>query len=220
MRPRKIDLSSLSKQEEKVLSLAMNGLSDKEIAVQLQVSANTIRTYWERIRQKSGSDNRQHLILAMIEAGSVDLLDTERLSINNLKMEVESLRAELARTKLELERAKIHIDNIPIMSILVRGADEIVSANRPLRDYTGLTSDVLISKDIIDRMHPDDLPIVESQIGLHLSRKISFQLKYRFRDTEGKYRPFRYIGTFAKDVSDTSYRTGIFLELEEDSPTE
>lgn len=211
MKPSNVDLSGLSRQEERVLFLAINGLTDKEIAAEMHVSSNTVRTYWDRIRHKTGSDNRQKLISAMIESGAVEILESDRLTINSLSMELESLRAELAAVKLELEYSRILLDNLPVMALLIRGVDEIVYANRPLLEYTGKESRRLQSKDLIEFMHPDDLSSVDAQIGLKLSMRQPFELRFRFRNHKGEYHKFRYIATFSTDAPDSSVRTGMFV---------
>jgi DNA-binding CsgD family transcriptional regulator len=55
---REYDFSKLSEREMQILSYASAGYMDKEIVVQLGVSLNTIRTYWNRIRQKLGDSSR------------------------------------------------------------------------------------------------------------------------------------------------------------------
>lgn len=60
-------LNRLSVREREVLSLAVSGHIDKEIASRLGVSANTIRTYWSRIRSKVGDLPRTGLAAVYIE---------------------------------------------------------------------------------------------------------------------------------------------------------
>lgn len=68
--PQKLDLSGLEKlshREEQVLALAASGLLDKQIAVELEVTLNTLRTYWSRIRAKVGEASRSALSAAYAE---------------------------------------------------------------------------------------------------------------------------------------------------------
>jgi DNA-binding CsgD family transcriptional regulator len=53
---------SISPRECQLLDLASLGLGDKEIASRLSISVATVRTYWERIRQKIGATNRSEAI--------------------------------------------------------------------------------------------------------------------------------------------------------------
>ncbi|RYG24026.1 LuxR family transcriptional regulator [bacterium] len=55
------DLDRLSDRERQVLSLASAGLVDKQIAAELDITLNTLRTYWSRIRAKIGEVPRSAL---------------------------------------------------------------------------------------------------------------------------------------------------------------
>ena len=68
------DLEKLSQREEQVLALAAAGLLDKQIAVELGISLNTLRTYWSRIRAKIGDVPRSGLSAMFAEhrAGQVE----------------------------------------------------------------------------------------------------------------------------------------------------
>jgi DNA-binding CsgD family transcriptional regulator len=63
-------LEKLSPREEQVLALASTGLLDKQIAVQMNVSLNTLRTYWTRIRAKVGEVPRSALAVSYVERRS------------------------------------------------------------------------------------------------------------------------------------------------------
>ena len=52
----------LSSREQEIVLLASDGLTDKEIAVRLQVQVATVRTYWDRLRQKLGASNKGEAI--------------------------------------------------------------------------------------------------------------------------------------------------------------
>lgn len=55
-------LYRFSRQEEKVLLLAIAGSNDNEIAVQMGVGLGTVRTFWKRIRSKSGNRTRDEIL--------------------------------------------------------------------------------------------------------------------------------------------------------------
>lgn len=52
----------LSRQEERVLLLSMSGKGDKEIAREMGVALDTVRTYWQRMRSKVGGQTRAELV--------------------------------------------------------------------------------------------------------------------------------------------------------------
>jgi len=64
----------LSDREQKILTLAGEGMIDKEIAQHLEIQLATVRTYWERLRTKLGASNRTHAIALALPL----LLDMER----------------------------------------------------------------------------------------------------------------------------------------------
>ena len=69
-----LDVSRLSSQEQRIFARACRGLTDREIAISLNISAGSVRTYWERMRTKYRAKNRAHL-LAKILTG--EMLSTQ-----------------------------------------------------------------------------------------------------------------------------------------------
>ncbi len=57
---------ALSDRERQVIGLAAAGLVDKQIGQELDVSVNTLRTYWSRIREKVGEGPRPALVAAYV----------------------------------------------------------------------------------------------------------------------------------------------------------
>ncbi len=57
-------IGELSGRERQVLGLAAAGLADKQISAELEISVNTLHTYWARIRQKLGDLPRAALTAA------------------------------------------------------------------------------------------------------------------------------------------------------------
>lgn len=58
--------SHLSQREREVIKLAITGHRDPEIALDLNVSVTTIRTYWQRIRYKLRCANKSEILQAFI----------------------------------------------------------------------------------------------------------------------------------------------------------
>jgi DNA-binding CsgD family transcriptional regulator len=56
---------SLSLREEEIANLAMEGLTDKEVAARLGIAPSTIKSYWVRIRQKTRSLTRAQAIVTV-----------------------------------------------------------------------------------------------------------------------------------------------------------
>lgn len=56
-----------TKREEEILTLAGDGMANKEIAVKLSCSKSTIRTHWERIFRKVGAHTRSHVVATFLK---------------------------------------------------------------------------------------------------------------------------------------------------------
>ena len=61
-----------SRREAEVLRLAAAGLTDKEIAARFGVSITTVRSFWDRIRRKTGALSRTHATVMAVKSGAVD----------------------------------------------------------------------------------------------------------------------------------------------------
>jgi pSer/pThr/pTyr-binding forkhead associated (FHA) protein len=70
--PRDESSVSFTERERDVLRLISEGLTDKIIAERLFISANTVRSYLERIREKTGLHRRSELTRLAIELGLDD----------------------------------------------------------------------------------------------------------------------------------------------------
>lgn len=60
--PDELDCNKLSKREAEVLGLAMEGLTDRQIALRLEIQTSTVNSYWVRIRGKLGFLSRTELV--------------------------------------------------------------------------------------------------------------------------------------------------------------
>lgn len=61
-------LGELSGRERQILGLSAAGLIDKAIAIELGITLTTLRTYWVRIRRKTGDITRAALAVAFVRA--------------------------------------------------------------------------------------------------------------------------------------------------------
>ena len=61
-------LSDLSGRERQIVGLSAAGLIDKAIAIELGITLTTLRTYWVRIRRKTGDMTRPALAVAFVNA--------------------------------------------------------------------------------------------------------------------------------------------------------
>lgn len=63
-------LAGLSPRESQVVTLAAEGLTDKEIARELGIGLGTVGTLWSRIRSKLGQHNRTELVVRWMSCGA------------------------------------------------------------------------------------------------------------------------------------------------------
>jgi DNA-binding CsgD family transcriptional regulator len=63
-------IDQLSDRERQIVRLAARGLTDKEIAVRTGISLTTVRTYWERLRQKTGTNNRASAVALFVRGSA------------------------------------------------------------------------------------------------------------------------------------------------------
>ncbi len=63
----KIEKKSLSRKEKEVIALVLKGLSDKEIALRLFISVNTVKTHLKHIYEKLEIKGRKELLKLAVE---------------------------------------------------------------------------------------------------------------------------------------------------------
>src|SRR5580658_1275876 len=73
------------KREEQVLVLAARGLTDKEIAIRLGISPDTVGTYWRRILAKYQAASRTEVVAKYAE-------DRSKAAVENLQYVNECLK--------------------------------------------------------------------------------------------------------------------------------
>lgn len=86
-------VKELSRQETRIAQLSMGGLSDQQVANQLGISLDTVRTYWKRIRQKMGGFTRAEIFVELARASVMEGLEEAQ----------RQLRSETAR-RIDAER--------------------------------------------------------------------------------------------------------------------
>jgi PAS domain S-box-containing protein len=84
-------MDELSGRENQVVLLAADGLTDKEIAKRLGLQLPTIRTYWERIREKLGTSNKVQSISRLLAQLYREKSRSEREYEHIMKLVVETV---------------------------------------------------------------------------------------------------------------------------------
>lgn len=72
------DRTSLSQRENEILDLAIEGMTDQQIAHRLSISASTVNSYWVRIRGKLGPLSRTELVARSLrEKARIELVQLQ-----------------------------------------------------------------------------------------------------------------------------------------------
>lgn len=178
----------LSRQEEKVLSLARQGLGDKQIAVELALSPDTVRTYWQRIRQKVGAATRAEIVATLGEKQTAKALEAVESEKNVLLQEILRRRAVERALRLSEQEWRLLADSMPQMVFVAKPDAHIFHYNARFYEYTGLTPDQALGTLWESVIHPDDLPIVEAAIAKSRPQNDPFECEVRIRRHDGEYR--------------------------------
>jgi DNA-binding CsgD family transcriptional regulator len=65
---------NITPRETEILELAAKGYPDKQIAIHLNLSQGTIRTYWTRVRVKTAAKSRSEAIARVLQ-GRIAVLE-------------------------------------------------------------------------------------------------------------------------------------------------
>lgn len=96
------DRSVLSAREDQILSHAIEGLTDVQIAQQMAISQSTVNSYWVRIRGKLGQLSRTEMV-------ALALKEKARQEMSAMQETVGRLRAE-ARQQAKMETDYAHVE--------------------------------------------------------------------------------------------------------------
>lgn len=98
-------LESLSHRELRVLALASEGLTDRQIGATLSISATTVVTYWGRIRTKLGLHTRSELVAAYARFKAEEQVDSLRKELQTRISDQREMGEGLVRLSSFLEIA-------------------------------------------------------------------------------------------------------------------
>lgn len=143
----------LSQQESRVLSLAMTGRIDKQIAADMGISLGTVRVYWKRIRQKVGGTRSE--VIAELARSSLKLdFDGERDKAGLLEKQLEE---SMARERA-LRVYETAFERLPAaLAILDGPTGEIVRANPAFAALHGYDPDDLVESPSTDLLEPGEV---------------------------------------------------------------
>lgn len=167
--------SALSTREQDTISLTMAGLADKEIAANLGISVHTVRTYWDRIREKVGKTTRAEVISEV----------AHRLAKDSTASEIERRLAEADSKRYQLE---LLLGRIPIIVWSCDTAGEVIFMNDQFLAYAGEAKGRSIS-DLFSHLTPPELfiPMHEKAVAARQKQGV-FEAQAPLRRVDGEMR--------------------------------
>ena len=225
--------------ETELLTLAAQGLTDKEIAKTLGISIDTVDTYWRRIRNRYSVSSRTEAVARAVSEELTRALERERLEKERLLREM----AERHRVERELrnlmqrleervanrtEQLQDALDRLRAVQAVVEGTGAVVWWSRGEPPWPvlyisenvsqwGYRPDEITAGNVLlkDIMHPEDVP--EFFNDLDASLKCPYRLldrEYRLRTRTGDYRLIRERLVYLPNQSDGSSRVqGIQMDI-------
>ena len=94
----------MAKRGEEILSLAANGLTDKQIADRLKISVRTVESHWRRMREETGIPNRSGLLGSMLNQRLAQEREVFEAKIKGLEEQIQNFdKREIALQQLQEE---------------------------------------------------------------------------------------------------------------------
>jgi PAS domain S-box-containing protein len=145
----KFDRTKLSERENEILDLAIDGLTDAQMAQQLGIALSTVGSYWGRIRGKLGFFSRTEFVsIALREKAKGEM---ERVVERNHNFERQLSAQRLAGPELvksDLYRAAL--EAVPDPLFVSSRAGEILFANDRLDSMFGYDRGELVGLTLDD----------------------------------------------------------------------
>lgn len=178
----------LSRQEERVLSLARQGLGDKQIAVELGLSTDTVRTYWQRIRQKVGAATRAEIVATISEKQTAAVLEAVESEKNILLQEILRRRSVERALRVSEQEWRQLADSMPQIVFVSSPEFNIYHFNARFYAYTGLSQEDALDGGWANVMHPDDVMAFEEARAKCMPHSLPLESEVRLKRSDGDFR--------------------------------
>jgi len=123
--------TTLSEREKEVLFLAGEGLTDKEIALRLNIGAKTVRTYWDRMRAKLGAASRTEVLAKALQSAHDQLAASE-------------------------QRIRMFVQHMPVIFNALDEDMNVILANDECERLTLFTNDEILGQPLLSEHHIPD----------------------------------------------------------------
>ena len=178
----------LSRQEEKVLAYARRGLGDKQIAAELGLSTDTVRTYWQRIRKKVGAGTRAEIVATLGEKKTQAALRAIESEKDTLVQEILHRKSIEKRLRSSEQQFRLLADAMPQIVFAADRHAKAVYFNQRFYDYTGLAPEKALGGGWMRTIHRDDVNAVQQELKVDSLRTGSAEVEIRIRQKDGDYR--------------------------------
>jgi PAS domain S-box-containing protein len=124
--------TTLSEREKEVLFLAGEGLTDKEIALRLNIGAKTVRTYWDRMRAKLGAASRTEVLAKALQSAHDQLAASE-------------------------QRIRMFVQHMPVIFNALDEDMNVILANDECERLTGFGNEEILGQPLLSEHHIPDV---------------------------------------------------------------
>jgi PAS domain S-box-containing protein len=178
----------LSRQEERVLALARQGFGDKQIAQELGLSPDTVRTYWQRIRTKVGAGTRAEIVATLSDKSTAAALHAVETEKNVLLQEILLRKSVEKALRASEQQWRQLADAMPQMVFVYDANSKGIYYNARFYEFTGFDAEQAAGEGWQKVIHPECL----KKYGLRLKEfslgSIPVELECRIRRHDGEYR--------------------------------
>ena len=158
--------------QTQILLLAAEGATDKEISLRLGISVWTIRSYWDRLRQKHGAASRTQALFQHISS-----------EIDALTNEVDLLSSESAL----FPAFRSLFDGVQELAWIAEPTGKIVYCNSWWSEFSGYPMSEIAGVGCRAVLHPDQR--AASQLRWHLAcvNSSAYSASALYRGAAGDY---------------------------------
>lgn len=178
----------LSRQEERVLALARQGLGDKQIAQELGLSPDTVRTYWQRIRTKVGAATRAEIVATLSDKNTAEALHAIETEKNVLLQEILLRKSVEKALRASEQQWRQLAEAMPQMVFVHDSQSGGIYYNARFYEFTGFDAETAAGDGWQKAIHPDCLQKYGDKLREFAQGSIPVELECRIRRHDGQYR--------------------------------
>lgn len=130
----------IPRREQQIMTLASRGLTDKEIAAKLGISAGTVNTYWRRIRLRLGAASRTEVVATVMQETARHQLKVVTDENERLQYEIACRMEAQAQVAKQEERWRSLLLSCPDVVLEVDALGGIDFGNMPVAETWALES--------------------------------------------------------------------------------